>query len=151
ARGLGVNVVGINMPGHFVVKHVPAKGEGKLIDVFEGARKLPMAEARERVRAFTERETQDTDFAPARKKAMIVRILDNLVGLARDEGNVKGTLRYLDTILAIAPDAGNERLLRAGARFQSGDRRGALQDVDWPLEHRPEGINIERIQELRRL
>jgi regulator of sirC expression with transglutaminase-like and TPR domain len=151
ARRLGVKVVGINMPGHFVVKHVPAKGEGELIDVFDGARPLPLAEARDRVKSYTEREPEEADFVVAGKKTIIIRILTNLMELARQEGTVKGMLRYLDTILVISPDAANERLLRAGARFQSGDRQGAVLDVDWLLEHRPTGINLERVEELRRL
>jgi serine protease Do len=151
ARRLGVNVVGINLPGHFVVKHVPAKGKGELIDVFDNARTLPMADARERVRAYTEREPEEDDFAVAGKKAIVIRILTNLVALAQDEGDVKGMLRYLDAMLVIAPDGGRERLMRAGVRFQGGDRQGALQDVDWLLEHRPPGVNLERVEELRRM
>jgi regulator of sirC expression with transglutaminase-like and TPR domain len=151
ARRLGVNVVGINLPGHFVVKHLPAKGEGQLVDVFDNGRVLPLAEARERVRAYTEREPEAEDLAIATKKTIMTRILANLTGLAQDEGNLKGMLRYLDTILVIAPDGANERLMRAGVRFRNGDRQGALQDVDWLLDHRPQEINLERVRELRRL
>ena len=36
ARRLGVTVDGVGLPGHFVMRHVPKKGEGKFIDVYEG-------------------------------------------------------------------------------------------------------------------
>ena len=43
ARRIGLNVVGVSLPGHFVVKHVPAQGEAQLIDVFEGG--VPLSRA----------------------------------------------------------------------------------------------------------
>jgi len=73
------------------------------------------------------------------------------MGLTREDGDVKGALRYLDTILAIAPESAQERALRAAARFQTGNKRGALEDVDWLLDHQPDGVNLDRIHELRRL
>ncbi len=44
-----------------------------------------------------------------------------------------------------------ERGMRAGLRFQTGDRAGALQDVDWLLEHQPEGLDVEKVRQFRRL
>jgi regulator of sirC expression with transglutaminase-like and TPR domain len=151
ARRMGLRVVGIGLPGHFVVKHVPAKGEGQLIDVYEQARSLSLEEARKKVQAITDRPPREAEFAPVTKKAIIVRMLHNLMGLTREDGDVKGALRYLDTILAIAPESAQERALRAAARFQTGNKRGALEDVDWLLDHQPDGVNLDRIHELRRL
>jgi regulator of sirC expression with transglutaminase-like and TPR domain len=151
ARRVGVKVVGIGLPGHFVVKHVPAKGDGQLIDVYDGGRALPEAEARQKVQAITGAPLRDADFAPVTKKAIIVRMLHNLMGLTSEDGDLKSALRYLDTILAVAPESANERAARAGLRYQTGDRPGALEDVDWLLDRRPEGVNLERVQELRRL
>src|SRR5205814_5384115 len=45
ARRVGLKVVGVALPGHFVVKHVPAKGDEQLIDVFEGGVPLSRADA----------------------------------------------------------------------------------------------------------
>ena len=58
-------------------------------------------------------------------------------------------LRYLDAILTLAPASPEERVTRALLRAQSGDRRGALEDADWVLEHRPEGVDLNRVRELR--
>jgi len=54
----------------------------------------------------------------------------------------------LDTIVVLDPQAAEERGVRAALRFQNGDRQGALEDVDWLLDHRPAGLDVERIQEL---
>ena len=37
ARRIGLKVEGVGLPGHFVVRHVPAEGEPQLIDVYDGA------------------------------------------------------------------------------------------------------------------
>jgi regulator of sirC expression with transglutaminase-like and TPR domain len=151
ARRMDVKVVGVGLPGHFVVQHVPAKGEGQLFDIYEGGRSVTLKEARQLVRDYTDRPARDADLAPVSKKAIIVRMLHNLMGIARGESDIKSALRYLDTILAIKPDASDEHMLRAAARYQVGNRDGALEDVDWILEHKPESINLERVREFRRM
>jgi hypothetical protein len=46
---------------------------------------------------------------------------------------------------------GAERLAREGFRYQSGDKKGAIADPDWLLEHNPPGLDRERVLELRRI
>jgi regulator of sirC expression with transglutaminase-like and TPR domain len=151
ARRLGLHVVGVGLPGHFVVRHIPARGEPQLIDVFDGGKPLAAREAQERVEAATGRSLRPGDLEAVSKKEILLRMLHNLLSIAREEGDLPGIRRYLDTMVAIAPDAGPERLLRAAVRSQSGDRQGALEDVDWLLEHRPAGTDLERVLELQRL
>src|SRR5207248_6200527 len=43
-RRLGLKIEGVGLPGHFVVRHVPKKGEPQLIDVYEGGKHLGRAE-----------------------------------------------------------------------------------------------------------
>ena len=40
--------------------------------------------------------------------------------------------------------------MRALVRYRLGDRKGALEDLDWILEKKPGGIDLERVRELRR-
>ncbi len=47
ARRLGVRLEGVGLPGHFVVRHVPAKGEAQLIDVYEGGQPLTQGGGRQ--------------------------------------------------------------------------------------------------------
>ena len=94
---------------------------------------------------------RDEFLAATPKRAIVSRILHNLLNAARNEGDAAGGLRYLDAILVANPDAVEERLMRAGGRWKSGDRDGALQDIDWVLDHKPDGVDLERVRELRRL
>src|SRR5262249_60989892 len=41
ARKIGLKVVGVGLPGHFVVRHEPSAGEGELIDVYLRGQGVP--------------------------------------------------------------------------------------------------------------
>jgi regulator of sirC expression with transglutaminase-like and TPR domain/S1-C subfamily serine protease len=151
ARRLGVRLEGVGMPGHFVVRHVPARGESQLLDVYEGGRPLSKEEAGKKSEEITGRPLRDEHLAAVGKRAVIVRMLHNLLNIAQGEKDAAGMLRYVNAIVTIDPDSAVERGLRAGLRYQSGDRKGALQDVDWLLEHQPEGLDVERVRAFRRV
>ena len=144
-RRLGVRLEGVGLPGHFVVRHVAAKGETQLIDVYEGGQRLSREEAEKKVRDITERRLRDEDLAAVKKRNIIVRMLQNLLNVAEREKDTNGMLRYVNAIVAVAPDAAQHRGMRAILRHKAGDRDGALQDVDWLLEHQPEGLNVEAL------
>lgn len=150
-RRLGVRLEGVGLPGHFVVRHVAAKGKNQLIDVYEGGQQLSREEAEKKVRALAERPLREEDLKAVDKRAILVRMLHNLLNVAEREKDQESVLRYLSAILAVAPDAARERAMRAFLRHKAGDGEGALQDVDWLLEHKPEGIDAEALREFRRL
>lgn len=151
ARRLGVKVVGVGLPGHFVVRHEPAKGDPQLIDAYEKGQKLSPADAEKLVLATTGAPLKKEQLAAASKRAIIIRILHNLLGLSQRHEDMTGMLRYVDTIVALAPEAGEERWMRAVIRFQTGRRDGAIADTDWLLEHKPAGVDLGRVNELRQL
>jgi regulator of sirC expression with transglutaminase-like and TPR domain len=149
AKRLGLKVVGVGLPGHFIVRHVPAKGEAKLIDVYDGGKEMTRGEAEKRVQAQLDRPLKDEDLAETGKKAILARMLQNLLGLAQDDQDALAALRYLDALLTVTPDAGRERLMRALLRYNTRQREGAKEDVDWLIEHHPEGIDQKLVRELR--
>ena len=150
-RRLGLTIEGVGLPGHFVVRYVPAKGDAQLIDVFEGGKPMSREEAARKVRGTAERTLEEGDLAPVNKRAILVRMLHNLMGLAQNSRDPEAMLGYLDTLLTIAPDAAQERGNRAVLRYQAGRRQEALDDVDWLLEHKPDGLDVKRLREFRRL
>lgn len=150
-RRLGLKIEGVGMPGHFVVRHVPAKGEAQLIDVYEGGKPMTKDEAAKKVEEITGEPFKDEFLAATPKRAILSRMLHNLLNLARKDGDTAGGMRYLDALLTVTPEAVEERLMRAGGRWQTGDRDGALRDIDWLLERKPAGVDLDRVRELRRL
>jgi regulator of sirC expression with transglutaminase-like and TPR domain len=151
ARRIGLKVEGVGLPGHFIVRFVPAKGAAQFLDVYEGAAPMSREEADQRIQAATGRPSKDSDLAAVSKKTIIVRMLHNLLGIARGERDSDAVLRYLDTILVVAPDSAEDRMARALLRYQTGRRPGALEDADWLLEHQPPGLDVDRLQEFRRM
>jgi regulator of sirC expression with transglutaminase-like and TPR domain/S1-C subfamily serine protease len=151
ARLLGVKIEGVGLPGHFVVRHVPAKGKPQLIDVYEGGKPMSRADAERKVEEITGKGLQRGDLARVSKRDILVRVLYNLRNLAQKEGDAAGLLRYQDAVVSLAPDNATERLARAGFRYQNGDRQGSIADLDWLLDHNPPGLDRERVLELRRI
>ncbi len=148
ARKVGLNVVGVGLPGHFVVRHIPAQGESQLIDVYDGAVAVSREEANRRVKEATERDLKDEDLVAMTKRAIIGRMLNNLVGVA---GNDTGAIeRYLDALVAIeAPNVAQSHLMRALVRYRRAHAAAAQEDVDWLMEHKPEGIDLGRLHQLQ--
>jgi regulator of sirC expression with transglutaminase-like and TPR domain len=157
ARHLKVKVVGVALPGHFIVRHEPENGEKQFIDVYDGGTFLSQQDAERILRTFTGKPSKKKailnplHLPGAAKKTIIVRMLHNLLNVAQDEQDRDGMLRYLDAIVAVAPDSADERWIRAVFRFQSGQREGALLDVDWLLDNSPPGVDLDRVRELKRL
>jgi regulator of sirC expression with transglutaminase-like and TPR domain len=77
-------------------------------------------------------------------------MLHNLLNLAGGERNLDAALRYLDAIVDLNPDGGRERFMRAVLSFQSGRKSAARADVDWLLDHSPEGVNLRDVRQLQR-
>jgi regulator of sirC expression with transglutaminase-like and TPR domain len=149
ARRIGVNVVGIGLPGHFVVQHIPATGEPQLIDAYDGATALSREEANRRVKAATDREPTIDNFAPMTKRAIIARMLSNLLNVSHNDP--QAAHRYLNAMLAIDPKNPQYHWSRAVLRYRIEHHDAALEDVAWLLEARPEGIDIERVEQLQHL
>jgi regulator of sirC expression with transglutaminase-like and TPR domain len=74
----------------------------------------------------------------------------NLLRVAGDDNDAAGSLRYVDAILTLTPDAAEERGVRIGLRYQTGDKAGALKDIDWLLENKPDGVDLDRVREFRK-
>jgi serine protease Do len=151
ARRLGLPVVGVGLPGHFVARFEPAGGPNQLIDVYEGAKVMSAKDAEKKVLDITGEPARASDFKAVPKKAIVARILHNLLRAAQREKDSDGMLRYLDGIMAIDADAHRDRMLRAVLRYQSGQRDGARADCEYLLEREPAELDIDRVRELHRL
>jgi regulator of sirC expression with transglutaminase-like and TPR domain len=150
ARRLKLSVVGVPLPGHFVVRHESAGAKPQYIDVFDG-KLMTREEAEQKVKKVTGELPNDDHFKPATKKAIVIRMLHNLINVAESERDKVGILRYLDGIVAVEPDAHEERWARAVFRFQVGLRAGSLEDCEHLIRQDPPGADLDRVRELRRI
>lgn len=148
-RQLGMNIEGVGLPGHFVVR-VDSKDEKyQLIDVFEGGKVLSDEAAKIMIQSAN-RGRFDAEFLKAQtKKEIIQRMLRNLLNLARDSEDIPAMLRYVETMISIDEELLQERWLRAVLRYQTGRITEAIADADFLLEKSPEGFDLRRIHEFR--
>jgi serine protease Do len=150
ARRVGVTVVGIGLPGHFVTRHLPKEGEGKIIDVYERGEQRTAEEAKKKASDYVGRPIGDDALKPVTKKAIVVRMLHNLLNVAQREQDVDAGLRYLDGILSLEPDAAQDRMMRAGIYLAKGMKKDALADVEYLLAHPSDGVDERQLQRIKR-
>ncbi|MCA9123693.1 MAG: trypsin-like peptidase domain-containing protein [Planctomycetaceae bacterium] len=148
-RRVGLDIRGVGLPGHFVVKHIPSSGEPQLVDVFERGQFLSREDAVVLVRLHADRDLREADLEATPKREILIRMIRNLGGLAEAKTDGEALLRYLEALVAIDPESGEYRQQRAGLRAFGNRYAAAIADLDWLLEHAPPGIDLDRIHGMR--
>lgn len=159
AARLGVkNVVGLALPGQFMVGYRETEGSDlRVVDVFDGGKELTTAQASAMVTDGG--GLAEEILAPAKRKAIVVRMIRNLLRNAQDaeetarEAHTKclsDSMPYLNLLLTLEPDSMAEHFARAVLRDTRGDKMGAREDVGWLMEHPPEDLPPDQAERLSR-
>lgn len=146
ARRLNLkDVYGVSLPGRFMVAFDDTVKGQKLthfIDVFDHGKILERLQVEGLIFRTDGAAVDDNQLAPATPRAMILRMLSNLVSFGSKPSQ---GLPYMDMILAIDPDAHIERYDRAVMRVKANDMAGAKADLEKLLEDQPSDVNMERV------
>ena len=147
-RRLGVPLVGIGMPGHFLVRH--RNEESLFIDPFNGGILLSEEECAQRLSELTQATVPwDSRYlAPVSDRDIIARMLRNLkaIYLARqDDGRALAMIDWLLTLDAQAP---HELRDRGVLRYRLGHYAEALEDLSGYLASVPSGPDSRAMGEL---
>lgn len=148
-RRIGLNLVGVGLPGHFVARHEPKDGESVLIDVFEGGVTMTRQEAEEKIFQNNGRVVRDEHFATAKPRDILIRMLSNLLRRAQDEKDAEAMFRYVDTILTLNPDDGDYRAMRFEIAAFTKRVDQARADADWLIKVQPPNVNLPRVEAIR--
>lgn len=151
AKRLGVKVVGVGLPGHFVVRHEPKEGPGQLIDPFDRGRKLSREDAVRRVEQQTGRPFDEEVLRSQTPTEILARMLMNLMNVARDANDPEAMLRYVETMVAIDEENAEFRWFRAVLRFQTARHAEAQKDTAWLLEKEPVEVELSRVRDLHQI
>lgn len=160
AQGMGLKAMGINFPGHFMVKVNLPNGQ-VVIDPFTG-QSLSREELSERLEPYKRRNGLVDDFdvpvglylqaAPGRD--ILARMLRNLKEIHRTAEDWLRLIAVQDRLLVLLPDAWVEYRDRGLAWAEMGDARLAVDDLAIYIEHTDDALDREamtqRMQELRR-
>jgi regulator of sirC expression with transglutaminase-like and TPR domain len=130
-RRLGVPLLGIGMPGHFLVRH---RDEEKLfIDPFHKGVLLSVDECRQRFHLMTNNTVawEPGHLAPIRNRDFIARMLRNLKAIYVRREDFERALTVLDMLVALLPEAAEERRDRGLIHHRLGHNPEALVDLNW--------------------
>lgn len=108
---LDINACGVSFPGHFLVR-VDEDDDALVLDPYHMGLSLDPDELRDRLRTVegASAELTPEHLRPASKREILTRMLANLAGIYRREGDVPRAVQVVERMLILEPD--NEPLER---------------------------------------
>lgn len=146
ARRGGLEVEGVGLPGHFVVR-IQTAARPLLVDPFHGGTLLTEKDCQERLdRIFQGRvKLEPKMLRPCRRKEMLERMLRNLKAIYLRDQDTDRALRVVDLIVRIQPGSA-EDLRDRGVLYASLDCYGlAARDLESYLALAPSAKDTEEL------
>lgn len=147
ARRAGLEVEGVGLPGHFVVR-VQMPSRSLLVDPFHGGSLLTEHDCQERLdRIFDGKvKLEPKMLHPCRRKEMLERILRNLKAIYLRDEDKDRALRVVDLLVRIQPGSA-EDLRDRGVLYAALDCYGhAARDLESYLALAPQARDAEELQ-----
>ncbi|MGH7964643.1 MAG: SirB1 family protein [Candidatus Binatia bacterium] len=149
-RRLGLPLVGVGFPGHFLVKYVGPEGD-IVLDPFFGGITLTQEQLTQKLRtAYGDDHPVLSQLpqllVPASKKEILLRMLRNLKAIYLQQGDLTRALAALDRLLLIVPDEAVEVRDRGAVHQQLGHIQAALQDFRHYLQVAPQAEDAEAVR-----
>ncbi len=152
-RPAGLQVDGVGMPGHFLVRvQEPGKPEPVLVDPFCGER-ISRSECQHKLDELFggELELQDEHLCSVSDKQILERILRNLKAVYVRYGLNRRALSIADRILLVAPRSLPDIRDRGTLRAKVGDFASAIKDFEFFLALNADGPEVaDAAEQLKR-
>ena len=147
-KRLGIPLVGVGMPGHFLLRHQDE--EDLIIDPFNRGILLTEEECAQRLRQITQAETPwDSRYlTPVNNREFLGRMLRNLKNIYYEGEDYVRTLLTVDRLIALQPEVAQERRDRGVVRYHLGRYQEALDDLLSYLDSAPPSSDAEAVQRL---
>ena len=147
-KRLGIPLVGIGMPGHFLLRH---RDETELfVDPFNRGILLSKEECAQRLTQITQNRI-DWDpryLNPISNREYLARMLNNLKSNYLQQGNFQRALSIMDLLVKLQPHALSEVRDRGLVKHRLGINQGAADDIATYLRTAPPGPDSEELREL---
>ncbi|MSQ61866.1 MAG: tetratricopeptide repeat protein [Dehalococcoidia bacterium] len=147
AERAGMEVSGVSMPGHFLIKHSGVNGDIVLDPYLRG---IPLSsnELRQRIQAFGGETADAARFlSAATKRQVITRLLGNLKRVHRTAGAHDAALGAVGMILAINPWDLDEIRDRGMIQRDREAYAEAVGDLDIYLAYRPDAPDAADVRQ----
>ena len=146
ASRINLELKGLGLPGHFVVFY-NEEGKRKIVDPFNNGKNITSDEADQIVKNQLGSGSA-REYSAADNLSIVKRMIYNLKGITIDNKEYSDALNYVNLLIELDPDDPQERLSRAILNIQNKQEQNAKSDLEWLLQTKPEGIHLQRIQEL---
>lgn len=146
ARRAGLELEGVNFPGHFLVRYQGESGSDLIIDPFHAGAVLSERDCRH----LLGRSHADLDFspallAPASPRRIATRMLANLKRLYVEMRSYAQAYAATDLLVALCPNSGDDLRDRGLLAYQLDDFGPALRDLEASLTlTRRQGLDAPR-------
>jgi regulator of sirC expression with transglutaminase-like and TPR domain len=142
----GLQLAGVGLPGHFLVKAVAAEKE-VLFDPFHDGRLLAPADCETLAKQVTGRPFSAT------KKTLqavplgdvLVRMLSHLKVIYMNTGDLERSVRSIERLRQLVPNDPTQVRDLGGAFFQAGEYGSALGPLEWYLRQVPEAADRDMV------
>lgn len=139
ARRLGLTVVGVGLPGHFIVS-AERDGESVLLDPFNGGEALAAEDCERLVQEqyggsvpFSEEQLQ-----PVKKRQILTRMLTNLKRTYLASDDAAAARPVVEKLVCLNPDSAVDRRDRGLVAYGLNNFAQARQDLRFYLDRRPD-------------
>lgn len=146
AERLRFPLVGVGMPGHFLVKHPYFQ---ILIDPFSQGRILTESDCRTRMEQVLgdSVEFHESFLAGVGKRHIVTRMLNNLRAIYLNARQYQKALDITDLALAVQPDSPDEHKQRAALLLHLRRYSEAAAELNSYLEHSPDADDVKEVRE----
>src|SRR5688572_18593789 len=150
SRRLGVPLDGVSFPGHFLVR-LPVDDGVLVMDPFNRGRPLGVDELRERAQPHMGGDVPDDEVLsqilnPASHRAILMRVLRNLHGVYRENGDWERATRSADRLLKLSPDDAEGLRDRGLGYLHQGHLGGAREDLSRYLSRNPDATDAADVR-----
>jgi regulator of sirC expression with transglutaminase-like and TPR domain len=137
ARRMGQPVVGIGLPGHFIVEYDDGR-YSTYIDPFHAGKLLTAEDCRKLAQKITRAEVEPSALAPVSTRYILVRMLNNLRAAYFRGKQFAKMAQVMDLLIEAFPGNADYYKARGVARLKLKKYRSAKSDLEMYLEHSPE-------------
>ena len=145
-RRAGVPIVGIGMPGHFVIRH--RDEPNFFVDSFNGGLLLSQDECgslmREAAGDAVRLEAHHLD--PVTPREILARMLRNLKAIYWDREDFDQCITTIGALMAVLPDRPEEQRDRGVVHLKAGNHRQSAEDFAAYIEAAPDAEDAETVR-----